>query len=49
VKQAKAVKADTNGADQLPKMAEEAMANGAPEAATSPAGNMPLITWVERI
>ncbi|MNP21459.1 hypothetical protein D3C76_1140770 [compost metagenome] len=47
VKQARAVKAETKGADQSPKMAEEAMAKGAPEAATSPAGNMPPITWVE--
>ncbi|CSB11825.1 Uncharacterised protein [Vibrio cholerae] len=43
VKHASAVKADTNGAVQLPNSAVVASAKGAPDAATSEAGNIPLI------
>ncbi|MNF00590.1 hypothetical protein D3C80_1994420 [compost metagenome] len=44
VRQAKAVKAETSGAAQLPIMAEALTANGAPLAAIWLAGNIPLIT-----
>ena len=40
------MKAETIGAAQLPIIAEALMANGAPLAAISDAGNIPLITWV---